>query len=94
MSRKRSHASIASQSQSQDTSQTRLEQHFSQLSINDLVNNCVRYFVYNAGHSGFFRKSDLQKHCTLKAGQALQQVIENASAILENVGLKYSCNIF
>ncbi|XP_044253003.1 non-structural maintenance of chromosomes element 3 homolog [Tribolium madens] len=77
-------------SQSQNTSrlsQSRLEGAFSQsqVSVDDAVNNCVRYIIYNGGQNTYFRKSDIQKYCAPRTGQFLQQVIEGATQILEQV---------
>ncbi|EFA08692.1 melanoma-associated antigen D2 [Tribolium castaneum] len=79
-----------SRSQSQNASQlsqTRLVEHLtqSQFSIDDAVNNCVRYIVYNGGQNAYFRKADIQKHCAPRAGHFLQQVIEKTTRILEQV---------
>jgi hypothetical protein len=57
----------------------------SQVNVDEQVSNCVRYIVNNAGQNMHFRKADIQKHCAVKAGHQLQQVIEKMTEVLKNV---------
>ncbi|RZC37282.1 melanoma-associated antigen D2-like [Asbolus verrucosus] len=71
-----------------ELTQTTLDANFAfsqNNNFDDLVNNCVRFFVYNAGHNMYFRKADIQKNVTPRAGQQFQQIIEKAADILKNV---------
>lgn len=53
--------------------------------IDEQVNNCVRYIIFNCGHNAFVRRTEIQKQCAPKAGHQFQQIIEKATEILKNV---------
>lgn len=75
---------------SRSLTQTGIDQHLAPsqtIDIDEQVNNCVRFIIYNCGHNGFVRRNELQKQCTPKAGHQFQQIIEKASEILKNVDL-------
>ncbi|KAJ3657258.1 hypothetical protein Zmor_016270 [Zophobas morio] len=93
MPRKSARAGLSQAStSSQSHSESRIEEHLasSQASLDDQVNNVVRYIVNNAGQNLYFRRADIQKCCGAKVGQQFQQVLEKATAILKNV---YGYNI-
>lgn len=82
----------ASQSQRENLSQTRVDEHFapleSQVDVSELVNTCVRYLLYKVGPGVVFRKADISKQLTIKSGHQFQDIINGTTQILKNVRIK------
>ncbi|KAK5641740.1 hypothetical protein RI129_010287 [Pyrocoelia pectoralis] len=79
--------SQASRSQS---SQLTIEASFSNSqkvieNLDELVNSCVRYFVYRAGCDLPIRKTDLQKHVLKNVGRSFNMILEKVKVILKEV---------